>query len=337
MEILDKSYKRKNSSDSDVFTVDKLDGEYVIFSNGARCKIATLITDFDQVQDFTNEPTDSEVVVNPDTFFDTPIVDESLIQQMESIVKNSNTNIQPSARLHESVSLDDDSKYEKVAHGGNTGGLTDRLTDNGHTPNTETALNNPGHPRAIRMPEYDVFDNVKLSEEIEILIPFKIRLPKAEKIDLLNDMFKTSFTAYLSKKFINDDIVKNSAKLQITFQKSIEDWMEGELNSGGNKRRKTVKKGKTLVQVVDAGDAVEMPAVSTETFPVSDQNASSFFGRGNSGPAWDGDVKKLFTISSEEQYVAVKKKFIQMKDNKVNSPDVDRFEDMLQMYEEQTK
>ena len=63
--------------------------------------------------------------------------------------------------------------------------------------------------------------------------------------------------------------------------------------------------------------------------------AASFFG--NAGPAWDGDVKKLFIINTEEQYNAVKKRFIELKDNNIKGPDLDRFEDMLQTYEEQIK
>lgn len=335
MDILNKSYKRKNSTDSDIFTVDKFDGEYVIFTNGARCMTVTLMTDFEEVSGTVNENVNSEPAVNPETFFNTPIVDENLMQQMESIVKNPNTNIQPSAKMQESVSLNDDNRqYEKVSPGGNNN-FANRLSTDENMPETSSVENN-NQPKSNRLPEWDVFDNVKLSEEIEILIPFKIKLPKAEKIDLLNDMFKTSFTAYLSKKYINDNIVKNSIKLQTTFQKSIEEWMDSELGSG-TKKRKPVRKGKTsVVETVVETEDVQVKITEPVT-AMPTENAASFFGRGNAGPTWDGDVKKLFTISTEEQYHAVKKKFINMKDNDVKGPDVDRFEDMLQMYEEQTK
>ncbi len=323
--ILNKSYKRKNAPLSDTFTVDKLDGEFVVFSNGARCKLDTLQNDFAEVgtEQFINE----EATPNVDTFFNTPSVDESLLNQLETVVKNPNASIN-SSRLHESVSLDepeDNKQYEKVGPGksAQASAFANRMSDEPVQNNTQTNA-----PKSARLPEWDVFDNVKLTDEIEIVIPFKIKLPRAEKIDVLNDMFKTSFTAYLAKKYIADNIVNNSVKLQLTLQKSIEDWMESEI--GGGKKRKPVKKGKVV--------KAEEPEVKETVMAVDKptDNASSFFGNA-SGPAWDGDIKKLFIINSEEQYNAVKKHFIMLKDNNVKGPDLDRFEDMLQTYEDQIK
>ena len=326
--ILNKSYIRKNAPESDIFTVDKIDGDFVVFSNGARCKKDTLQNDFQETST-QSRVINEEATPNAETFFNTPGTDEQLLQQLETVVKNPNASIN-STRLHESVSLDepeDNKRYEKVGPGNNAqpNGFANRLNDEPVQSNTQSTQN--AVPKTARLPEWDVFDNVKLTDEIEIVIPFKIKLPRAEKIDVLNDMFKTSFTAYLAKKYIADNIVNNSVKLQLTLQKSIEDWMESEI--GGGKKRKPVKKGKAV--------KVEEPEIKETVMAVDKpiDTAASFFG--NAGPAWDGDVKKLFIINTEEQYNAVKKRFIELKDNNIKGPDLDRFEDMLQTYEEQIK
>jgi hypothetical protein len=325
--ILNKSYKRKNAPESDTFVVDKIDGDFVVFSNGARCKMDTLQNDFAEVG--THNSVNENSAPNPDTFFNTPSVDETLLSQLETVVKNPNVSIN-SSRLHESVSLDepedDNKQYEKVGPGKNnqSNGFANRMADEPAQVNTQNTVS-----KSTRLPEWDVFDNVKLTDEIEITVPFKIKLPRAEKIDVLNDMFKTSFTSYLAKKYIADNIVNNSAKLQLILQKSIEDWVETEIGVG--KKRKPAKKSKAV--------KVEPPEVKESVIAVDTpaDNASSFFGNGPSGPAWDGNVKTLFVINTAEQYNAVKKMFIQLKDSGINSPDVDRYEDMLQTYEEQTK
>lgn len=312
MDILNKSYKRNGATDSDVFVVDKIDGDFVVFTNGARCKQETLLNDFTEIQ-ITNGTEES--VPNAETFFNTPSVDDTLLQQLEKIHTNPNTTVAPSEKLQESVSLDNtQSKANSFAT---------RLTD--EPENTPVVKSN-------RLPEWDVFDNVKLSEEIEITVPFKIKLPRAEKIDILNDMFKTSFTSYLAKKYINENIVNNSAKLQIMIQKSIEEWIDSEL--GNTKKKKQPKRAKPVKQEVSK----DVQPVASAAADKSTDNAATFFGVNlHHGPKWNGDIKNLFFINSEEQYNAVKNEFIRLKDNNSKNPDIDRYEDMLQTYEEQIK
>ena len=61
------------------------------------------------------------------------------------------------------------------------------------------------NPNIIQEPaEYKVFSNVKKTEELEISIPFNIKLPKAQKIDVLNDMFESSFIEFIAKKEVEN-------------------------------------------------------------------------------------------------------------------------------------
>lgn len=342
MDILKKTYKRRNATDSDVFFATEMQGEFVIFSNGAKCKLSTLLTDFEQtasVNESSNSNTDNSVI-DAEKFFNTPIANDGLLNQMEQLTKNPQTKIAGSNKLHESSSLDDDDRYEKVGPGGKTvqnnpNSIENRLANNdtvANPTNTQQTVNK----KTNRLPEYDVFDNVKLSEEIEISVPFKIKLPKADRLDILNDMFKTSFTDYISKKYINDNIINNSVKLQGMIKKSIEDWIDSELSG------KKTKKPKRNVKTTDALELIKTTdAFNTETIVAvdkPDESAMSFFAKGQQPvKAWDGDIKKLFAINTEEQYDAVKQKFVTLKENNPNSPDVDRFEGMLELYEESLK
>lgn len=338
MDILNKSYKRKGATDSDIFVPKTIDGDFVIFSNGARCKIDTLINDFEETTTINMQPQEpSEIIPNADTFFNPISENSELLNQVEKLATNPNAVIEASSKLQESVSLDDN-RFEKITPGGQkqpaqSNGLGDRLSNNDEQ--SQSQIQNENTIPVQRVPEHEVFDKVKLSEEIEITVPFKIRLPRADKLDLLNDMFNISFTAYLAKKYINDNIVNNSVKLQSMIKDAIETWMEDELSSGPKK-----PKGKESKKSKKSEPVIEVKPVEKETVIAHDKpedTASTFFGNIPSGPAWDGNLKKLFAITTDEQYNAVKKQFINLKDNNINTGEVDRLEDMLQVYEDSLK
>lgn len=310
MDILKKSYVRKSDPNSDIFTVDKIDNGFIIFTNGARCKPETLAADFAEY--FMTNTNDElpELIPNADTFFNSPlgINPDNIINPDDSEKLKNSTSL---------GSLENDARYEKVGPGATN-------TNSGLSNLINNDTDEPVQQRIAREPEWDVFDNVKLAEEIEILVPFKIKLPRAEKIDVLNDMFKTSFTAYLAKKYITDNIINNSATLQMALKKGIEDWIESELYDGKKKKpiKKILKKNKeeTVEPII-----IPKPEVTETT-------ASNLFGQVVN---WDGDIKKLYVISIDEQYQAVKKKFIALKDANANPIEIDRLEGMLQIYEDE--
>lgn len=336
--ILNKSYKRIGATDSDVFVPKSIDNEFVIFSNGARCKIMTLLSDFEEI------PTESliegvELIPNADTFFNSKVSENDiLLQQVEQLATKPHTIIEPSEKLQESSSLDDD-RFEKITPGSSKQEQNINRLNLGNDDDLDAPIPKDKPTAQVinnRVPEYDVFDKVKLSEEIEITVPFKIKLPRADKLDLLNDMFNISFTAYLAKKYINDNIVNNSVKLQTLIKDAIENWMDDELSSSPKKSKP--KKSKKNKEDIIEPEIVKPEIVKSEPIiEKPEDTATSFFGKAQTGPAWDGDIKKLFLITSDEQYNAVKKRFISLKDNNINNGEVDRLEDMLQIYEETIK
>lgn len=334
MDIINKSYKRINAVNSDIFVVDFMDGDFVVFKNGGRCKLSTLLSEFEEITGVNENYINNDAPIDPDAFLNGTINEnDPLLQQMELMANNPNAQLPESTKLRESVSLDD--KYVKVAPGTSqspAGGLADRLvqTDTQQFVNEGVQEANP----TPRLPEWDVFDRVKKSDEIEILIPFKIKLPKAQKIDALNDMFETSFTMYLAKQYIKNNVINNSISLQKTIQDAIEDWMDEELYGNGTKRKKNkpvrTKKTKEIVKE----EILEQPE---EIVQEVKEGASAMDMFNQNVPQWDGDIKKLFIINTEEQYNAVKLRYTHLLENNPNHDDRYRFEDMIELYEAQIK
>lgn len=333
--ILNKSYKRKNSIDSDTFTVNSIDGEFVVFSNGARCKLTTLLSDFEEINGHISESvTTSSNDINPDTFFETPMsTEDPLLSQLESVATNPQQQIH-SERLRESRSLDDGPVTP--THGLNLGNPSQNL--NMDTPNDPNMTAQPVQFNEVRLPEWDIFDRVKKSETIEIEVPFKIKLPRPEKIDALNDMFETSFVAYLAKQYIKDNIANNTTTLQITIKEAIETWMEEELYGKKKtirKRKPTAKKSSQPKKEVVKEESLNITDV-TLAKPVDDNSALGFFG-GNTSSKWDGNVSKLFIINTKEQYDAVEKRVNQLREDESTSTELDRLEELMYIYNEQIK
>lgn len=315
-DILNKTYKRKGAINSDTFIVENIENDFVIFTNGARCKITTLQTDFEELLSTTEN---LEPELNADTFFDTPFVDNTVLDQLETVITNPNTIIKQSDNFKNSKSLDIDNDNNS---------FNNRLNESKHE--SQQVFNNNEEIVKNRLPEWDVFDRVKKSEEIEILVPFKIKLPRPEKLDALNDMFETSFSMYLAKQYIKDYVINNSIQLQKTIQDSIEEWMETELY--GNKKKKAKPKAKPKAKQVEE-EIVIKEEIVTETSS-NEGSALSFF---NNEQAWNGDIKKLLMINTEEQYNAVKNRLEHLIAENSTSMDIERYEDMIFIYEQQLK
>lgn len=334
-DILNKEYKRKNTIGSDIFIPMSIDeNNFVIFANGAKCKMETFMTDFELNSSVLNESTlSNSLEINPDTFFDSPTttVHDPLLDQLEKVMKDPNA-IQPSEKLMQSESLD---------HIGT--GLENRIAEPAtHGNSNNIPFNSPLadlKPAKQRLPEYDVFDRVKKAEEIDINIPVSIKLPRPEKIDALNDMFETSFTSYLAKQFVEDYIINNSKLIEKQIQEQIEEWMESELYDNKPKRKpakKTAKKSIPL-KTTDALYLVETNALPTPDPLVSlipENNDIGDLLRNNGQPSkpWNGDLKTLITITSDEQYNAVKKKYDYLVENDPHHADVERFEGLIELY-----
>lgn len=325
MDILNKSYKRKNAPDSDIFHAQRIDGEFVMFANGAKCKLSTLVADFEEVTGVLAPVAQEETVIDPEKFFEAKMTEnDPLIMQAEKI-KLENAVIPSSGKLQESVSLDDNKTYEKVGPGSKSqaNAFASRLDTSEQGSNSEQPVQ---QSNGVRLPEWDIFDRVKKVEDVEITVTFKMKLPKAEKIDALNDMFETSFISYLAKQYIKDNVVNNSAGLQLTLTRELEAWMESELSGESNTNARKRKKKKPLKKL--------QPAEPVKTTTIeSSESASAFFGAPQ--PTWDGNIGKLALINTKEQYEAVKKQLASLRENNPKSNEIDRLDGMVELYEMQ--
>lgn len=308
------SYIRKNSPGSDIFKISGFDGDAVLFENGARIFKNTLINEFYEYQNGMEQAFTTEPIVNPDTFFN-DAGNTAIMQGIQELAENPNKHA--SSNFYESKPVGSTlggGNYEKITPGQNIKStnpyeeaeLKENINNNVQT--TETIKLLPSRPK-----EYEVFDNVKLSEEIEINIPFKIKVPKASKIDVLNDMFNTSFTSYLSQKYIEDNLVKNPKNIQKLIQDSIEEWMNTELGLG-IKKKKTVNKKKTV-----------------KHNNISNTNNKKEEVKNNVDIKYN--IKDILNIVNAGQYEFVKKEYNSLKEQGIENALTSRLEGMLDNYE----
>lgn len=330
MDILNKTYKRRGNTTGETYTAQQLDGDIVIFTNGARIKLTTLLADF-EIEGSSSQVNESQTFVttdevNPDTFFDTKITDPNILNAVDQVAKNPHAHI-PKQLNHESVEAG--STFANRLNDNTAGpglNLNNNPNDNGYVDHTQ-------QPIANRPPEWDIYDRVKKTETIEISIPFTLTLPKARHIESINDMYETSFTTYLAK-----EIIKNSNKLQIDIKNAIESWVEDEMNGSSKKKikgkKQPVKKTKVINVTVKPKTGVQTIQNKVTVVPTGSLESTNFF---KHAATTDVDVDKLFAIADENQYQAVLKKYEALKDKAPTHKDVIRFASMIESYELENK
>lgn len=328
-QIINKTYRRKNAVNSDIFTVAEItktdDIDWVLFTNGAKCKLLTLTTEFEATDNNINESNlqiDNDVI-DPDTFLSTPLSDENLLKQVETAFTNPNAIPQETERSRQSMPLNND--------------LNNRIEP---PIQTNTQQTQQIVPQKVELPEYAVFKRAKKSEYLEVLIPFKIHLPKANKIDTLNDMFETSFIEYLAKEFIEKNVVTNTKDIEQAIEQGIEQWIDIKLSNSKKKSKSIIIKDITIGDkqlITPTETPITKPSIQNtipekvETNSVDAQLGRNITNDGNIDP------KKLFTISNENEYNIVKSALQMLQNSNIDNEFTLRYEDMIESYELENK
>ncbi len=336
-DILNKSYQRIGSTNGDTFYTQQLDGEFVICSNGARIKLTTLLSEFqiagsvnENIQSqpfFMNEP---ETRIDPNKFFDTPapietIVESTKVREAPSVINGQvlssgpgNTTQNQFQQPPPSFLKTSNDAEQLLAHSGGN------VIENNEQVQQQSQSQQPQQQQSIRLPEWDMFDRIKKTEEVELNVTIKITLPKARHIDAINDMYQTKFSAFLAKQYLTD-----GSSIQTQIREAIEEWMDIELNGGKPKKKvtsKTIKPKKKKDKIeVELPSGTKATVVSTEM-----GSAAAIFGQ----PVINKDVTKLVAIFDDEQYIAAKQYFNTL-DNKHG--DYHRFLSMLETWEIEQK
>lgn len=340
-EILNKQYIRKNSINSDIFIPNKIDGDKIHFTNGALGAVSTFMEEFELYQQSINESSSMEL--DPKKFFEAPLAEsavQDILKTTEALLKNPNVNTHESPYLKEIRNQSQEAQPSFLNYGNTSDeqqNFMPPLTDEEFEAQTnDVQVNVQNAPKVRpenRLPEYDVFDRVKKSEEIEILIPFTIKLPRAEKLDALNDMFETSFSEYLAKQYIAENVVNNSVAIRKQIKNSIEEWMENEIyGTKGRKKPRKIKEVKKPMKRSPKAEEIETPTDIASFESIPEDDISTFFGA--SKKSWDGNLKKLFVITTEEQFLAVEKEYNRLKENDQFTVDYDKYEDMILAYKD---
>lgn len=273
MEIFNKQYKRKGSVGGDIFipidTETSGDTVWIIFNNGARCKEETFNNDFELINSNVlvneNNNQDSDYI-DPDKFF-APAAPESLLNDIETAINNPQSLGKPKYDLSEpqppAHMLAAMESKQPANH------LLARLDDEpiNNYENQPQFNQNFNRVKEVRLPEWDVFDRVKKSDQVQIHIPFNIKLPKATKIDTMDDMFETSFIEYLAKQYIDTVLLQNTELLKEILTNAISEWVDNEMSNKRKKSKiesevfeiKTESKAKDKAKINEEPEIVEEP------------------------------------------------------------------------------
>lgn len=266
--IVNKSYKRKGTEE--VLKLINIENGFAVFENNARCKIETLISEFEDGSTVSspilenNNFISNNGPIDPEAFFAEPTaIDPGLMGQLEMAIKNPQAKLQRTIQDKPSVDLTD----QKVIGGRNE--HTDRQPPASMMPKSQTGLSDrlSTSPENIQIntennyldeqiisPEEAMFNKVKKTELVEFIIPLKIKLPKAKHIETFNDMFEVSFISHLAKQAIQDLLV-NPSKLRQELVVQMEKWLnEQEEKPKKGKNKKVIKPIPPETQIIKEGN-----------------------------------------------------------------------------------
>ncbi len=325
MEIVNKNFTRTGSND--VFKVTNIDNGFVMFENGSQCKMDTFMAEFTEAAGM-NENYSAPVQSyepNPDTFFNSSVSEnDPILNQLEQLARNPNLKIAPSIQVKPSIDL----SSGKPLTSGSMTPEQERLmgAQNNQQPVYTPAMNNAQEDtnvshaeKPFRLPEWDIFDRTKKSEEVEFMIPLRVKLPKAATIQTMNDMFETSIVSYLAKQFIAD-LLKNDKSLLLDLNNKIEKWVDSELSGtkpAASKSRSKKAAAKTETETVQA-----TPAVA----PDSDISLNSNFKL---------DPRLPYVINDEDDLAKIQKEIEKLNDKPMTREvdmEIDRLENLIIAY-----
>ncbi len=222
MEINGKTFYKKNNPALKL-VVESHDNNIVIFSNGARCKLNTLMSDF------------AEEVINPEDFFDA----DKNFQRMknEAVYSKTAPNTNEQAPIFENpIQMPNTAYVPAQVYQGNI----ERM------PVEDTAIIHPGkngeqtivyqNVEPAEDPVFTIFKKMKRQVKYKIDISIDELLPKKEQLALMNDMFEIPASEYFAKDIVNKLLTDKSALIRIVTQQ-IENYINGEKpKKNGNKR-----------------------------------------------------------------------------------------------------
>ncbi len=310
------TYKRKDTENGQLFVVESIDNvnNFILFENGAKIKPETIQKDFElvtrQMSESLNGPS---LGPDPNTFFDTPLSADALPAKPEGnpIVENSIT-----SRLTDLNAQNNNIPTQTQS----SPIISPNQSNNSNLPE----LNIP----EIRLPEFDIFDRIKKDQDIVINVELKIKLPSAQKISAMDDMFESSLIDYLAKQYISK---ANSNEIRKQMVKAIKDWVDVEL---GIKKPivKLAKKKKSEVKPVEAKEETVVVQEPIKTEPTNTVVDNDFL-----RPVlnvWDKNITKLLMIETEEQFLAVKAKHTELTEKKLINNLFYKCEELLDTYEQ---
>ncbi len=346
MEItVNKTYKRRGTND--LLKLVNVENGFAVFENNARCKIETLMSDFEEgnaspIYENINVPVFNTGPIDPEQFFAEPTaIDPKLFASLETAIKNPNAAKrtipdQPSRDLTDNKIIGKPVTQQQIADpefkippsmmpkkpiGVND--IANRLSEG---PQNETIPPNDDYPEPQASPEEIMFNKVKKTELVEFTLPLKIKLPKARHIETLNDMFETSFVSHLAKQAIQD-LINNPSKLKIELVAQMEKWLEDQYEE----KPKDKKKGKKK----DSKEETPLKTTAIENVTSID-TSKLILGDGQNKFGLPPDLP--FDITNDEDLAKIQEHIKKLYDSKPkNFEKIDHYENLVVIYKNKPK
>lgn len=330
---LKETYIKKGSKTGETFVPISINNNIVKFSNSGQCLVEKFHTIFEHASEATTiqETMDNNqqyiqqqpvVEDNVDKeqqelleMFTNPKIDDSILNNLEAIAQGEI--IKPSRQDEPSVFEDTDASNNVVRRGQYIAPEIEIDHDNNsldiNVTNTQRPLNRPLN-RALNAPikksikkEFDTIDEyekVKRKNSIDVPINISIDVPEPAHIELIREMYednKVEYLEYIAKKYIFDNIAKNTKMIEKLIVEELNNWYNNEMG---------IEDGKPGPTIEETIEEVE------ETEPISQE-----------------DIEKInwyntFIIENEDIYNQALKDIIEFNDDDL----IKRMQNMINDY-----
>lgn len=230
--LIGKTYKKIDDPTGLVYKINSVDGEFILFENGMRCKYPTLTSTF-------TEYMDPNMFFNPDR--NAGVISSILAEQVSNLTKNGELNTSQ-IPLHE-ADFEEIETVEEIIKMPGKMPIAAEFDQSAHmSPESENYKPSPvREPLKQVNPEISILSRVKRSVPFTVEIVVNELVPEREKMILLNDMFQTPMVEFLAEDIL-DKILRNPEALLDQIKEKLFSYVNDKTTKP-KKAKKTVNTG----------------------------------------------------------------------------------------------
>jgi hypothetical protein len=228
--LVGKTYTKIDDTSNTIFKIDSVEGEFILFENGMRCKENTLNSTFQEYMDpniFFNVNKNSNVISN--------LLSNQVSKLIEDGVLNTNNN---QHNIEEIEDIETKEEIIKIPRDTQQTTILNSTIKNDYEPVILSSQNNKVNP------EISILNRVKRLIPIKFEISINELLPEREKMLMLNDMFETPMVDFLAEDIL-DKLLRSPELLLEQIKEKLFTYMN---NKNTVKKTTVTTKAKTTTK-----------------------------------------------------------------------------------------